>query len=279
MIYKPFSFINNLFKTYFIQKEFKGFISFASPIRHYTTSFEPVSSSYFTAKEKFHDDLLELENILKRYQTLPTISFHEAPQRLWKTLNQYKETHNIMESIRPSEYRKITQLLNRINRIDPSFMPQEAKEILHQYSREKFVKYREEYTASLDALGRSYAIGRRKEAVSRVWMIKGNGQILINGKTLYEAFTQLYNRISLIRPLKITQRLHQYNLWILVKGGGYTGQAEASSLAIARALIIHEPELKSFLQKMSCLTCDPRRVERKKPGQPKARKKNTWVKR
>ncbi|QSL66914.1 hypothetical protein MERGE_001301 [Pneumocystis wakefieldiae] len=245
----------------------------------YTSFHEPVSSSYFTAKEGFNDDLLSLESILKRYQTLPTVSFEEAPKRLWKTINQYRESRNVVECIKPSEYRKIIQLLGRINRIDPIFMPEEVKEVLDRYSRETFVKLKKKYTASLDSLGRSRTIGRRKEAVSSVWMIKGDGQVLVNGKILYEAFPRLSDRQSLIWPLKITQRLGQYNLCIFVKGGGSTGQAEASALAISRGLVIHEPELRYLLRKNSCLTCDARRVERKKPGQPKARKKNTWVKR
>ncbi|KTW31598.1 hypothetical protein T552_00236 [Pneumocystis carinii B80] len=246
----------------------------------YVSHYEPVSSSYFTTKEGFNDDYLSLENILKRYQTLPTISFEEAPKRLWKTLNQYRESGNILESIKPSEYRKIIQLLGRINRIDPMFMPQEVKEVLDKYSREtSVVKLKMQYTASLDASGRSRTIGRRKEAVSSVWMIKGDGQVLVNGKILYKAFPRLSDRQSLILPLKITQRLDQYNICIIVKGGGSTGQAEASALAISRGLVIHEPELTDLLRKNSCLTPDPRRVERKKPGQPKARKKNTWVKR
>ncbi|KTW26801.1 mitochondrial 37S ribosomal protein MRPS9 [Pneumocystis jirovecii RU7] len=244
-----------------------------------TSSFEPVSSSYFTGKEKFYDDYLAVENVLKRYQTLPTVSFEKTPLRLWKTLSQYKASKSGLEYVKISEYRTITQMLNRINRIDPMFMPQEAKDIIDAYTREFIEKHAEKHTHSLDSLGRSCTIGRRKEAVSRVWMIKGDGQILVNGKTLYEMFSRLDHRESLIHPLKITERLFQYNVWILAKGGGLTGQSEASALAISRGLVIHEPELRPLLQKSSCLTCDPRRVERKKPGQPKARKKNTWVKR
>ncbi|KAG5518955.1 hypothetical protein PMAC_002486 [Pneumocystis sp. 'macacae'] len=242
-------------------------------------SFEPVSGSYFTGKEAFYDDYLAIENVLKQYQTLPMVPSEEAPMRLWKTLSQYKASKDGLEYVKASEYRTITQMLSRINKIDPMFMPQDAKEIIDAYTRESIEKHIEKHTASLDSLGRSRTIGRRKEAVSRVWMIKGDGQILVNGKTLYEIFSRLDHRQSLMRPLKITQRLFQYNIWVLVKGGGSTGQAEASALAISRGLVIHEPELRPLLRKESCLTCDPRRVERKKPGQPKARKKNTWVKR
>ncbi|KAG4304354.1 hypothetical protein PORY_002329 [Pneumocystis oryctolagi] len=238
--------------------------------------YEPVSSSYFTGKEGFYDDFLKVENILKRCQTFPTISFEKAPSRLWKTLDQYKANREELAYVKASEYRTITQMLNRINRIDPMFMPQDAKEIINAYSRKPSDKYFEKHSLSLDNLGRSRTIGRRKEAVSRVWMIKGDGQILVNGKSLFEAFYRVCDRESLIFPLKITHRLSQYNIWILVDGGGSTGQSQASALAISRGLIIHEPELRPLLRKMSCLTCDSRRVERKKPGQPKARKKNAW---
>ncbi|KAG4301268.1 hypothetical protein PCK1_002578 [Pneumocystis canis] len=259
---------------------FKWF-SRISRVRSYeTASFEPVSSSYFTGKERFYDDCLAIETILKRYQTLPRRSPDDISRPLWKTLSQYQATDSALSHIKPSKYRILIQMLNKIDRIDPAWMPQEARDILSAYTRETLqtpvVKQQKQ---SLDGGGRSRTIGRRKEAVSNVWMIKGDGQILVNGKSLFEAFSLLHDRESLIWPLKVTQRLFHYNLWIRVKGGGMTGQAEASALAISRALIIHEPELQPVLRKMSCLTCDARRVERKKPGQPKARKKNAWVKR
>ncbi|KAI5308390.1 37S ribosomal protein S9, mitochondrial [Ascosphaera atra] len=91
--------------------------------------------------------------------------------------------------------------------------------------------------------------------------------------------TSTHTRESALWPLTITERINKYNVWALVRGGGVTGQAEAMTVALAKALIIHEPALKPILRRAGCVTTDPRQVERKKPGHLKARKKPAWVKR
>lgn len=102
---------------------------------------------------------------------------------------------------------------------------------------------------------------------------------MINGKSIVQAFPRLHDRESAIWPLKVSQRIDKYNVFALVAGGGVTGQAEAVTLGLARALLVHEPALKPVLRRAGCVTRDPRAVERKKPGRLKARKKPTWVKR
>jgi small subunit ribosomal protein S9 len=122
-------------------------------------------------------------------------------------------------------------------------------------------------------------VGRRKTSTARVLMKPGNGVIKINNKEAKDYFkTQnLYEEV--LHPLKATSTLGNYDLNIIVTGGGFTGQAGAIKLGIARALVQNNAELKSTLRKEGLMTRDPRAVERKKYGRPKARKKFQFSKR
>ncbi len=122
-------------------------------------------------------------------------------------------------------------------------------------------------------------VGRRKTATARVLLKSGNGEITINKKDAKEYFrTQnLYEEV--LHPLKATNTIGNYDINIIVSGGGFTGQAGAIKLGIARALVQNNLELKSTLRKEGLITRDPRAVERKKCGQPKARKKFQFSKR
>lgn len=122
-------------------------------------------------------------------------------------------------------------------------------------------------------------VGRRKTATARVLMKSGNGAIIINKKDAKNYFRteNLYEEV--LHPLKATNTLGNYDLNIIVSGGGFTGQAGAIKLGIARALVENNAELKSTLRKEGLMTRDPRAVERKKCGQPKARKKFQFSKR
>lgn len=122
-------------------------------------------------------------------------------------------------------------------------------------------------------------VGRRKTATARVLISSGNGSIKINNKDAKEYFKteNLYQEVLL--PLKITNTIGTYDVNVNVRGGGFTGQAGAISLGISRALVENNAELKSSLRKEGLMTRDPRAVERKKCGQPKARKKFQFSKR
>ncbi|RKP37604.1 30S ribosomal protein S9 [Dimargaris cristalligena] len=137
----------------------------------------------------------------------------------------------------------------------------------------------QETQAKTDDLGRAYAVGRRKEAQARVWLVEGEGHIYINGKPMAEYFVNVVPREAVIAPMQLVGALGKFNVWAKVRGSGTTGQSEATALGIAKALALHTPPYKEPLRAEGCLTRDPRMVERKKTGQPKARKKFTWVKR
>jgi small subunit ribosomal protein S9 len=123
------------------------------------------------------------------------------------------------------------------------------------------------------------ATGRRKESAANVRMTRGSGKFTINSKPLADYFKLPLLIETVKQPFQDTEEAAKYDIAASVKGGGFTGQAEATRLAIARALVLEDPEKRPILKASGLLTRDPRAVERKKPGQPKARKKFTWVKR
>ena len=122
-------------------------------------------------------------------------------------------------------------------------------------------------------------IGRRKTSVARVIVKSGNGNILVNGKEFEKAFPLLVSREDITKPFDVTETKGKYDVVVNVKGGGTTGQAQAIRLGIARALIDMNPEFRPSLKIEGFLTRDPRMVERKKYGQPKARKRFQFSKR
>ena len=123
------------------------------------------------------------------------------------------------------------------------------------------------------------AIGRRKSAVARIYVSEGKGQITINKKELKEYFTTGTLQYVVLQPLNLLEVADKYDIKVNLDGGGVTGQAGALRLAIARALVKIDAEAKASLRTAGFMTRDPREVERKKPGQPKARKKFQFSKR
>ena len=123
------------------------------------------------------------------------------------------------------------------------------------------------------------ATGRRKEAVATVWLTPGEGLILVNKQPLQEYFLRETDRIIVQQPLIAANCLDKYNVVANIKGGGYSGQAGALRLAVARALSLVNTDIKKILRKNKFLTRDPRMKERKKYGQKGARKRFQWTKR
>ncbi len=122
-------------------------------------------------------------------------------------------------------------------------------------------------------------VGRRKTAVARVILKNGNGKITVNNKEFEQFFPQLLSREDILLPLKVTENEGKYDIHVNVNGGGTTGQAQAVRLGISRALVEINPDYRSALKVDGLLTRDPRMVERKKYGRPKARKRFQFSKR
>ena len=131
----------------------------------------------------------------------------------------------------------------------------------------------------IDAQGRAYATGRRKEAVARVWIKRGSGKITVNGRDQDVYFARPTLRLVIDQPFQIADRAGQYDVIATVKGGGLSGQAGAVKHGIATALTKFEPALRSVVKAAGFLTRDSRVVERKKYGKAKARKSFQFSKR
>jgi small subunit ribosomal protein S9 len=123
------------------------------------------------------------------------------------------------------------------------------------------------------------AIGRRKAAVARVYISDGKGQITINDREYKQYFPNEILQYVVLQPLNLLNVADKYDIKVTLDGGGFKGQAEAVRLAISRALIKIDPEYKPRLKAEGFTTRDPREVERKKPGRPKARKRFQFSKR
>ena len=130
-----------------------------------------------------------------------------------------------------------------------------------------------------DKKGRSYATGKRKDAVARVWVMPGKGNITINDKSMDEYFARPVLKMVINQPFAIANRENEFDVICTVKGGGLSGQAGAIKHGIAKALNEYEPELRTVLKQAGFLTRDDRVVERKKYGKAKARRSYQFSKR
>ena len=136
-----------------------------------------------------------------------------------------------------------------------------------------------EVKPQIDALGRSYATGKRKNAVARVWIKPGSGKIDVNGRESPVYFARPVLRMLINQPLVAANRLGQFDVWCTVEGGGLSGQAGAVRHGISQALTRYEPGLRPLLKSQGFLTRDSRVVERKKYGRHKARRRPQYSKR
>ena len=131
----------------------------------------------------------------------------------------------------------------------------------------------------LDSLGRSYATGKRKDAIARVWVKQGNGKIVVNKKTLDKYFARPTLQMIIQQAMSVANVENQFDVMATVKGGGLSGQAGAVRHGISKALTLFDPQMRGALKEAGFLTRDSRVVERKKYGKPKARRSFQFSKR
>ena len=130
-----------------------------------------------------------------------------------------------------------------------------------------------------DELGRSYATGKRKDAVARVWIKPGSGKVTVNGKEMDTYFARPVLQMILRQPFQVAGVVDQFDVYATVKGGGLSGQAGAVKHGVSKALQLYDPTLRAALKAAGFLTRDSRVVERKKYGKAKARKSFQFSKR
>ncbi len=130
-----------------------------------------------------------------------------------------------------------------------------------------------------EAMQKIQTVGRRKTSVARVLLRPGKGEWTINGRSMAEYFPRRTHQMRVEEPMQVTELDGQFDVQVKVNGGGLTGQADAIRLGLARALVTYDEEQRPTLRSNGLLTRDPRKVERKKPGRPKARKRFQFSKR
>lgn len=211
----------------------------------------PFSASYFSREPQFNEMYLRVARLLTKYHALPTLPPSAAPPTAWVKLQEMRS--KLGEPIKASHYAKVIRVAKRLNLIEPSLFPQEVQVALDEFKRDINPFMNVPHEVTIDKYGRAVGVGKRKESTARAWVVEGTGEVLINGKTLSQAFGRIHDRESAVWALQATERLDKYNVWALVEGGGTTGQAEALTLAVAKALIVHEPALKTALRKGTCL--------------------------
>jgi small subunit ribosomal protein S9 len=135
------------------------------------------------------------------------------------------------------------------------------------------------HVQKLDAQGRAYATGKRKNAIARVWVKPGTGKMIVNGKEYAQYFARPVLQMLLLQPIVATNRAGQFDIIATVVGGGLSGQAGAVRHGVSKALTYYEPALRAVLKKGGFLTRDSRVVERKKYGKAKARRSFQFSKR
>lgn len=207
----------------------------------------PASPSYFTASPQLNDNILLLRSLVRRTASLPTLPADNTPRVAWLKLSQYRT--KVGEPVTASKYSRILLLLAKLNRIHPQLRSKEIAAVITQFKRPGSAELQKPKVQELDEYGRAKGIGRRKESSARVYLVEGTGDVLINGKSIVQVFPRLHDRESAMWALKATERMDKYNVWALVEGGGVTGQAESITLALARALLVHEPALKPALRR------------------------------
>lgn len=207
----------------------------------------PASPSYFSGSPRFIDNVLKLEALQAKYASLPILPAGEAPRMAWFKLAQFRDF--VGEPVPMKKYKSLIKILQRLNRIQPEMVPDEVRQVLSKFLRPGNPYATRIVPRPIDENGRARAKGKRKESTAVVQLVEGEGEIMVNGKSLVEVFQRVHDRESALWALRCTQRMDKYNAWITVKGGGVTGQAEAITLAIARALLLHEPGLKPVLRK------------------------------
>ena len=253
---------------------------FKNPPKTNNTRIIPKLPTFYSANPHHEYCLNKLDYLLNKYIKYPSLSASadtlEKPA--WLSFDEYA-LFGGGTRLRPVQYRQLIAVLNQLYFIDPQLTNDEIKGELAKYYKKSIMLSNQKSEQTLDEFGRAVAVGKRKSSVAKIFLVKGQGDILINSRQLNDYFVKIKDRESIVFPLKVVESMGRYNIFATTSGGGPTGQAEAIMHALAKALLIFNPLLKPRLRKAGLITRDYRHVERKKPGKKKARKMPTWVKR
>lgn len=183
----------------------------------------PQSISYFTGRPTYNDLIIRLDDLIFKYRTTPKLQDKNVSPTLWILKQRLDEELGLC--LKTHQYRTIIQKLNQLNKIIPVIAPKlhDFLDLFRRYDLEK-EKKRLEAMKTVDRFGRAFALGKRKEAVAQVWVVEGDGHVIVNGKPMAEYFSLMKDRESILYPFQVTDLLGKYNVWTKVKGGGTTGE-------------------------------------------------------
>lgn len=243
----------------------------------------PSLTTFFSGNPVHEENMNRLNAVLRKYINLPTkvvdAKTHQQQKR-FISFEEYKERLQAGTRLKPIHHKELTTILHRLRSIEPQLMPEEVEETLREFIHSGSVLAQKSDTVkTLDNFGRSLSHGRRKTSKARVYLSKGDGEVIINGRSFMDYFPLEKQRARINYPFVTVGQEGQFNVFAEVVGGGIGGQCEAIMYAISKGLIVHNPLFKSRLHHAGLMTRDTRVVERKKPGKLKARKMPAWVKR
>lgn len=207
----------------------------------------PTSPSYFSRQPEFNDSYLRLQKLMRKYAHLPAAPSDQVRRVAFRSIKDYRLA--VGEDVKAAPYARCMTLVRRLHKIHPDLKPKVIDEATATFVRDINPYNQQAKVIHIDKFGRTLGVGKRKTSTARAWVVEGVGEVLVNGKSLADAFGRVHDRESAVWALKATARADKYNVWALVDGGGTTGQAEALAIAVGKALMAHEPALKPALRR------------------------------
>ncbi|GMM35063.1 mitochondrial 37S ribosomal protein [Saccharomycopsis crataegensis] len=247
------------------------------------TRVVPTLETFYSSNPIHEKNMRDLNDLLNRYASTPyTINSEESAKHnktyRWLNINEYRLIA-AGTRLKTIQYSKLVELLQRLDAIDKQLVDKQFMATLDRFKKSVSDSSAGASVKQLDEFGRAIAVGGRKSSRAKVYLVRGDGKIIVNGESLSKMFPRLTDRNKILYPLKVVDGEGSYNVFVKCSGGGVSGKVGAIAHGIARALLIFNPLLKPRLKRAGATTRDARRVERKKPGKVKSRKSPTWVKR
>lgn len=242
----------------------------------------PELKTYYGGNPLHDATISRLNELVRRYMHLPTraLSQEELNDVKFLSFDEYKNNYIASDKVKAAHHKDVMALLNRLRTIDNQLMPPEVLKTLNEFiSDSNQTNTQKKTIKTLDANGIGSGKGGKKSSVANVKIVKGDGQIMVNGKNYVEFFTRDQDRTTINYPLLVIEQIGKLNIFATIIGGGVGSKADALRLALVKTLGSLNPIWKKRLTSAGLKPVDPRKVERKKPGKVKARKSPTWVKR
>lgn len=217
----------------------------------------PSSSSFFTGKPSYYDTLFFLQDVIKNSPSIAATAREEQATLSRQWIKRQALSELLKFNLTEAQHSMICQKLSEIERIAAATGNLDLNALVDSFSTNSSISssksIKEQFLPSssvyADNLGRICAIGRRKTAVAKVYLVDGDGEMLVNGERVTDYFTKMSNLVQIMKPMQVTGTLGKFNVFCKTSCGGLTGQAGAISLGIAKAIAFKDEQMKNLLQK------------------------------